>query len=902
MLQQLLSRLGGGGEAKAFLEELTRIADSECQFRQTITTRMEVVSYGRLTPWRSPYAYDWRPEELAESRHWIAEQRAKLLSRYPQGDQLALHWLTDPEGYRKQVDSLVKLVQGRPIATRLMLSAWVASHPADGAAEHLEQYLQAYLRADRQSRSDVHAKAMEALCLMDRPEATGAIRSLLAEAAPILLACGPDHQAPSYAEADHLCAVLPRPLLQSGQAGPAEAEAFLLALPRAAASRSDWFLPAERKEWWDGLIRQLISGYLQRYATGQMPEAIRRIILDYEAFRGFDQLAAICRQLVATPPPKPGSDEFWGHPSRWAVRALWLLSSPTPADPARSGELAGFDPETLLLVALYAPRWGRLVESYLDWPGLTDLVTWLRGSTTKQPFWDAQAPQDEEEESITAREAVIAAVSAMGEKRLAKLKKHPHARHLYADAFFLLDAVLGRNAADVEARFLKRQKKAVIALALLPDEGDILQRYLALRRFAKEAKQFGAQRQASEQRTVEAALSTLAVTAGFDETAQLEWAMEAQLAKETGGAERTWTIGEYRVHLAASESAAIIVHKDGKRLKSVPPAVRQAAAYSEITEAHQQLKDQWERIQRRLELAMALGEEMDRQSFAPVLTTPAGRALLPGLLLRCWISGEAEPVELLHFARLDGTPIDLDLVERFQVIHPLQLENLQAWQARLAQLGIAQPFPQLFRERYPSPAPDPREGLKPGWLMGRKVRNGALKERLKRRGWRPDYEADFYRRLPGRIEVSLGYADGASYMEATEVLTIGVLHFYGPGGWGSPVTIDPLLLSEALRDADLATYAAAADRVTLPPSPAVMTMRQELAIALGASVEGEAARAGGYGIHLATGGVTGPDGAAVALPELKLPDPFPYPAPDPDTATIMARVCHLLQAERRSRK
>lgn len=132
------------------------------------------------------------------------------------------------------------------------------------------------------------------------------------------------------------------------------------------------------------------------------------------------------------------------------------------------------------------------------------------------------------------------------------------------------------------------------ALGLLPDEGDILQRYLALRRFWKEAKQFGAQRRASERLAAEDGLSNLAITAGFSDLAGLEWAMEAQLAQEIDPTTRRWSIGDYIVRIGSDEKASLIVERNGQPLKAVPASVREAPEYEEIKEARELLKAQWQ--------------------------------------------------------------------------------------------------------------------------------------------------------------------------------------------------------------------------------------------------------------------------------------------------------------------
>src|SRR5919202_1617312 len=104
-----------------------------------------------------------------------------------------------------------------------------------------------------------------------------------------------------------------------------------------------------------------------------------------------------------------------------------------------------------------------------------------------------------------------------------------------------------------------------------------------------------------------------------------------------------WTVGDYVVSIDAGDGAAVRVERGGRQLKDVPAAVRRAPDYAEITEARDALRAQLDRVRRRLERAMALGETFDAASFTPALTTPAGQALVPRLVLRGWPAGAAEP-------------------------------------------------------------------------------------------------------------------------------------------------------------------------------------------------------------------------------------------------------------------
>jgi hypothetical protein len=134
------------------------------------------------------------------------------------------------------------------------------------------------------------------------------------------------------------------------------------------------------------------------------------------------------------------------------------------------------------------------------------------------------------------------------------------------------------------------------------------------------------------------------------------------------------------------------------------------------------------------------------------------------------------------------------------VVHPIHLltgGTLGAWQQRLQQEGRTQPFAQLSREFYT----DPNAAR---LVAGRRVRLGALYERLKRFGWHRDYDYGLYRRIDRNREAALRFRDGSAVDPADSILTVQDLSLYD--------IEDPVLVSEAVREADLATAAAAADK------------------------------------------------------------------------------------------
>lgn len=785
--------------------------------RQTLLYSVQAVLQGRSL-------------EPGQERQW-QDFTGMMLARHPEADRLALQGMIR-HAEREKAGQRLAAPQGSSTAGTLLglLAAWVLRRPTPDAADQVLRSLEELLGLTSRtwlgsllggSTGSANLKKAEAsvlartLARLDRREEPPYPRSK-----PLMLHLIERHlqlkgrlDEPSREVLDALLADM-APYLNQTPAVVELTETVLLAAP----------IHLRRAPGGEAL--QVATDRVVARALAAEPHAeIHTTMTFIGRFAGFDQFLSACRQLDRYPQvkrPLPG-DSGRSDPDaciQWPVSLLLKLPPPGPADESRAGELNQVSRATLLLVAVLAPRWVGLIEPHLDWPGLGALISWCHqcGQTAawrwESTFLTDQPGDEEELEGGLDRTLAMEAAALMGPKRLSELTKLPAFRRRYREALVCLLACLGENGADVEAGFAKRNKTAVRALGLLPDEDDVLDRYLALRRFAKEARQFGPQRQASETKAAEDGLDNLALTAGYSDRAALEWAMEAKLAESVDPTSRRWVIEGYTVWLEPDEKATVAVEREGKRLKNVPPAVRQSPEYSEVKEAREQLQAQWDRVLRRLESSMARGEVMDRATFAPAFTTPAGRAMVPGLVLRCWLPGSDNPVEALNLTRLDGTPVAPDTVERYQVAHPLQLAaagTLEAWQRRLVDLGVTQPFAQLFREMY-STVEARRQ------VAGRQVRLGALVERLKRSGWKREGEGDLVRPLGRRKSASLWFSDGASWMEATAVLTVDQLHL-------PDEPLDPLLLSEVIREADLATAHACPDKSLAPESREALAAR-----------------------------------------------------------------------------
>lgn len=93
------------------------------------------------------------------------------------------------------------------------------------------------------------------------------------------------------------------------------------------------------------------------------------------------------------------------------------------------------------------------------------------------------------------------------------------------------------KAADVKKEIVaKRNKDLLMSYGLIPlgrkPDKELLDRYQYLKKFLKESKEFGAQRQESEKKAVNIALQNLARNSGYGDVTRLTWSMETELIKE----------------------------------------------------------------------------------------------------------------------------------------------------------------------------------------------------------------------------------------------------------------------------------------------------------------------------------------------------------------------------------
>lgn len=482
--------------------------------------------------------------------------------------------------------------------------------------------------------------------------------------------------------------------------------------------------------------------------------------------------------------------------------------------------LGGFKPKTLEAVMPVAGAAREQVLAALGWEALVPLLREVR-AVAEQGWGEFGSDRDLRNNpdprcGVVDRARLAGLLAAGDEKSVRRFLALLSGAGLpWKNTLLLVEAVAGWNRADVEKKLAKRNQPAFKACGLLPlvrGTEEALERYTLIRRFEKEADQFGPQRQANERAAAKAALANLAQTAGFPSATRLEWAMEARLSRERAD-EAPLSLEGYEVALdLAGGAPTLVVRKAGRELKSVPPAVRKLAGYKALKERATALEEQGRRFRNTFEEMMAVGEGVDGADLRELHGMPMTRAILSRLLLRA-ADG------FFGFLDADGNALEglegavHPLVGRFLVAHPwhlLQSGLLSAWQREVVRRRVRQPFKQVFRELYvPTPAEE-ETATYSNRFAGHTVDPRIVTRLLQARRWLIENERFPRKEYPDHgLRTVLSFSDMGHFLAETETVTTDRV-FFVPADGGDQLaralplaSIPPTVFSETMRDVDL---------------------------------------------------------------------------------------------------
>ncbi len=599
--------------------------------------------------------------------------------------------------------------------------------------------------------------------------------------------------------------------------------------------------------------------------------------LDYE---GKDRLIEACRHIEALEVTSLAHERYGEKNLRSALARMAASDFEVDDEAGLIRELEGFRDSTLMMVEEFSDPARPMIRAIVsERPGAAGLLrlkdALIAGLMRPGEFEESpKAPASGEFGAAHMRQ-LIAAVPA-GTFRC--FRESLVEGELAESMAIVLDALHGANRQKLEKSLKHHSQMALKCLALLPlpevpDDcrEEVRKRYLVIDGFVKSSRKFGVQRQANNRTCAEIALGNLALNAGYDDADELFFEVESRLAADSAGA--GFTSGGYRAGLEFDASGpSIVVEKDGKPLKSLPPALKKSAGYKELKETFDGLREQSRRFRRALEKRMAVAAVIERKPFEALWRAPLLRGLLATLV---FVDDEGKSGMVDESGEsmtgIDGTRFALE-GRALRIAHPVVLERLgvlAAWRQHCLEREVVQSLRQVFREFYTVTPAELVSSPVSFRFAGHWIAGGILSGLLKSRGWNcvghdgPEPRKPFGSAgITGRFDLE----ECGHYLTETEsVRSAGVSFQDRTGAKLSLDAVPETIFSEVMRDADLFVSVAQTTEGGVP-SKELLAQRVELLQGLigklrikGVTVEGHHALIEGkrcrYRVHLASGAV-----------------------------------------------
>jgi hypothetical protein len=610
----------------------------------------------------------------------------------------------------------------------------------------------------------------------------------------------------------------------------------------------------------------------------------------------------------------------------------------TPEAFARWAREARVPESRLVELALYAPQWAGHVNHLLRWPGFEGAVWWIEAHTKDDRSWrlhelkELWAAEVSERTPLAAADLTEGAVDVewfrqvyaeVGAERWAVLDgaaKYAASSAGHTRAQLFARAMAGLVTRDELFRRIdsSRHQDAVRALGLLPlaageaGRRDLLERYLRLEAFRREARKFGSQRQQSEVRAVTIGLANLARTAGYRDPQRLQWAMEQAAVADLTRGPVVLQRGEVTLTLTVDPDGepGLALEKNGKPLKTLPAALKRDAEVEAIKSRLQELKRQRSRVRDALEEAMCRG---DRFTPAELRTLLAHPILAPSLSRLVFVA-EGTAGYLSNGGRTlvdhTGTMQALGDTEELRLAHPHDLlarGDWAAWQRECYRAERVQPFKQVFRELYP--ITDAERGTDHSRrYAGHQVNPRQALALLGGRGWvaRPEEGVSRTFHTEG-LTARLGFQEAFYTPADIEGLTLELVVFTRKGE-NTALALDdipPRVFSEAMRDLDLVVSVAHRGGVDPEATASTVEMRAALVreacellgidnVTLQPHHAIIAGALGRYSVHLGSAGVMLLPGTALPIVAVHSQHRgrlfLPFADDDPRTAEVLSKV------------
>lgn len=500
----------------------------------------------------------------------------------------------------------------------------------------------------------------------------------------------------------------------------------------------------------------------------------------------------------------------------------------------------------LMDAAMYSPQWIDIVEKYLGWEGLRS-ACWYFHAHINETFSDEKTaivgryspidPQDFKDGAFDIN-WFLEAYQTLGSDRFRIVydsAKYIAAGGLHKRSQLFADAVTGKlDLSELEKQVeATRNKDRLLAYSLIPKNGkkDLLDRYRFIKLFAKQSKQYGAQRQASESRAAKIALENLARNAGYSDANRLMWSMETACLDELRPFFSPQLIEGISVSIHFDEKGcpSLQAQRDEKGLIDIPAKIKSHEYVVEAKAVVKQLKDQHQRARASFEAAMVNADVFTFEEIQGLQLNPVLCPMLDALVFKC--NDHFGFMSESNLTDSDGSSYQIGKTDCITIAHPYDLYKEGKWaayQKLVFARQMIQPFRQVFRELYLPNEDELLSGTLSRRYAGHQVQPKKTLALLKSRGWIANSEEGLQKvhHQQNIVVEILALADWFSPADI-ENPTIEAVRFCNRKS-GEPIkmdTLSPLLFSEAMRDVDLVVGVAHAGGVDPEASMSTIEMR-----------------------------------------------------------------------------
>ena len=401
---------------------------------------------------------------------------------------------------------------------------------------------------------------------------------------------------------------------------------------------------------------------------------------------------------------------------------------------------------------------------------------------------------------------------------------------------------------------------------------EALERYLWLDEFLKIRKgKSGNERYGNEKAAAQACKINLAMNLGLGSTTRLEWNMEARLGHSIPK-EEIIESGNYEIVFTTKgpETELYAANNKGKRLKSVPAALKKTDDFKRLKALADKLRDQERRFKISIEEMLMSGEYLNKEELENILNLESAAKLLIGLVLQT----DSGQFGLLNQDKSLSDDKDQNIdYKAAKIAHSVDLidtNSLTTWQRKIIEKEIVQPLKQVFREAYVLTAAE-IESKDKSYRFSRKVKGSVFGGLLKTRNWNVKSSDGpiITKQLPGNLWARIELSNPGHYLGENDSEEINHILFCDSGDdWSYkniPLEeIPPCIFSEIMRDCDLfVSVAGVSDEDWVDYSKEAFLRVSELVMCIsnaagleGVSVDGRYVKIKGklaeYRIHMAS--------------------------------------------------